>query len=116
MTVTALRGRIVGFRDDPFLQPPSACLQYEPDGLVRSASYWVWALYGNHLGPIALPVETSGPTRETDVRLGDTPVDGVFRTRHERLPAYSYIDPSPSTPPNLPRKLHSIACFLRSYY
>ncbi len=32
---TALRGRIVGFRDDPFLAAPRDCLQHEPDGLVH---------------------------------------------------------------------------------
>lgn len=34
MSVTALRGRIVSFKDDPFAGVSADCLMYEPDGIV----------------------------------------------------------------------------------
>ncbi|MEJ5943720.1 alpha-L-arabinofuranosidase C-terminal domain-containing protein [Pseudokineococcus basanitobsidens] len=52
-----------------------------PEGLVRTATYWVWDLYQNRAGRHPLRAEVSGPSRTARLRLGDDRVGGVFRTR-----------------------------------
>ena len=42
-----------------------------PGGAVRAATYHVWDLYQNHLGPIALAADVRSPGRLTAVRQGD---------------------------------------------
>lgn len=39
-----------------------------PAGVVKSATYYVWDLYQNHTGPIALPVTVEGPSVLRPVR------------------------------------------------
>jgi alpha-N-arabinofuranosidase len=61
-----------------------------PDGLVRSTIYYVWELFQNHTGPIALSaaVETAGELRS--VRWGaEVSAQGLFRSRSAFVP---YID------------------------
>lgn len=57
-------------------------LAVRPDGLVRSPTFHVYDLYGNHFGTEPLAVTVTGPARTTPVRQGDTRVPGGFRTRH----------------------------------
>jgi len=42
-----------------------------PGGAVRAATYHVWDLYQNHLGPVALSADVRSPGRLTAVRQGD---------------------------------------------
>nr|WP_167218460.1 alpha-L-arabinofuranosidase C-terminal domain-containing protein [Kribbella shirazensis] len=42
-----------------------------PGGAVRAATYHVWDLYQNHLGPVALDVDVRSPARLAAVRQGD---------------------------------------------
>jgi len=42
-----------------------------PDGAVGAATYHVWDLYQNHLGPVALSADVRSPGRLTAVRQGD---------------------------------------------
>ncbi len=42
-----------------------------PGGAVRAATYHVWDLYQNHLGPIALAADVRSPGKLTAVRQGD---------------------------------------------
>lgn len=42
-----------------------------PGGAVRAATFHVWDLYQNHLGPVALTAEVRSPGRLASVRQGD---------------------------------------------
>ncbi|MFD7155025.1 alpha-L-arabinofuranosidase C-terminal domain-containing protein [Kribbella sp. NPDC059898] len=58
-----------------------------PNGSVRAATYHVWDLYQNHLGPIALAADVRSPGRLTDVRQGDERDHrGEFRSMPATVP------------------------------
>jgi alpha-N-arabinofuranosidase len=58
-----------------------------PDGLVRSATYHVWDLYQNHMGPLAVPATVQTPARTTRVRQGhEYGIDGELATRVATVP------------------------------
>lgn len=58
-----------------------------PGGAVAAATYHVWDLYQNHLGPVALAADVSGPSRLAAVRQGDERDHaGDFRTRTATVP------------------------------
>lgn len=58
-----------------------------PNGSVRAATYHVWDLYQNHLGPIALAADVRSSGRLTAVRQGDErDSHGEFRTQPATVP------------------------------
>jgi alpha-N-arabinofuranosidase len=58
-----------------------------PGGAVRAATYHVWDLYQNHLGPIALAADVRSPGTLTAVRQGDErDRHGEFRTYPATVP------------------------------
>ncbi|MGW7681546.1 alpha-L-arabinofuranosidase C-terminal domain-containing protein [Kribbella sp. NPDC054772] len=58
-----------------------------PGGAVRAATYHVWDLYQNHLGPIALGADVRSPSRLAAVRQGDERDHrGDFQTRSATVP------------------------------
>ncbi|WP_238152670.1 alpha-L-arabinofuranosidase C-terminal domain-containing protein [Kribbella speibonae] len=58
-----------------------------PNGAVRAATYHVWDLYQNHLGPIALAADVRSPGRLTAIRQGDERDHrGEFRTFPATVP------------------------------
>ncbi len=58
-----------------------------PGGAVRAATYHVWDLYQNHLGPIALAADVRSPGKLTAVRQGDERDHrGEFRTYPATVP------------------------------
>jgi len=58
-----------------------------PGGAVRAATYHVWDLYQNHLGPIALAADVRSSGRLAAVRQGDDRDHrGDFRTRPATVP------------------------------
>lgn len=58
-----------------------------PGGAVRAATYHVWDLYQNHLGPIALDSDVRSPGKLTAVRQGDERDHrGEFRTYPATVP------------------------------
>ena len=58
-----------------------------PDGAVRAATYHVWDLYQNHLGPVALAADVRSSGRLAAVRQGDERDHrGDFRTRPATVP------------------------------
>ncbi len=85
MTVTALRGRIVGFRDDPFLQSPSACLQYEPDGLVLIRDGHI-----ELVGPYAELAQTLPPGTPLH-EYGDAIISAGFVDAHVHFPQLGVV-------------------------
>jgi alpha-N-arabinofuranosidase len=53
-----------------------------PGGAVRAATFHVWDLYQNHLGPVALAADVRSPSRLASVRQGDDrDHTGAFQTR-----------------------------------
>jgi alpha-N-arabinofuranosidase len=53
-----------------------------PGGAVRAATFHVWDLYQNHLGPVALAADVRSPSRLASVRQGDHRDNtGAFQTR-----------------------------------
>jgi alpha-N-arabinofuranosidase len=57
-----------------------------PGGAVRAATYHVWDLYQNHLGPVALGAEVRSPGRLASVRQGDDrDHSGQFQVRTETV-------------------------------
>lgn len=69
----------------------NALLEVRPDGLVRSATYYVWDLYQRHMGRRVVHSEVSGPTALVDVRQGAGDNSPVFDTRQVRLPALDLV-------------------------
>lgn len=58
-----------------------------PGGAVRAATYYVWHLYQNHLGPIALAADVRSSGRLTSVRQGDEhDHTGDFQVRTGTVP------------------------------
>ncbi|MEV0283151.1 MULTISPECIES: alpha-L-arabinofuranosidase C-terminal domain-containing protein [unclassified Kribbella] len=58
-----------------------------PGGAVRAATYHVWDLYQNHLGPVALAADVRSPSRLAAVRQGDErDHTGGFQTRTATIP------------------------------
>lgn len=58
-----------------------------PGGAVRAATYHVWDLYQNHLGPVALAADVRSSGRLAAVRQGDERDHrGDFRTRPATVP------------------------------
>lgn len=58
-----------------------------PGGAVRAATFHVWDLYQNHLGPVALAAEVRSPGRLAAVRQGDErDHTGDFQVRTATVP------------------------------
>jgi guanine deaminase len=85
MTVTAIRGQVVSFEGDPFLQPSAACVRHEPDGLVlvengviRAAGDWA-------------ALRDAVPADATLVSYGDAVITAGFVDAHVHYPQLPVI-------------------------
>lgn len=68
----------------------NALIAIRSHGVLPSATHYVWDLYQNHLGSVALPVTISGPTRRAGIRQGiSQDSTGTFITRDGIVP---YLD------------------------
>lgn len=68
----------------------NSLIAVRPHGVLASAIYHVWDLYQNHLGPVVLPVTTTGPACRAGIRQGAVPdAAGAFVTRQGVVP---YLD------------------------
>lgn len=67
----------------------NSLIAVRPNGVLAAATYHVWDLYQNHLGPIALPVTVTGPSRRAAIRQGARREGDDFITRDGAVP---YLD------------------------
>jgi len=85
-----------------------------PGGAVRAATYHVWDLYQNHLGPVALSADVRSPGRLTAVRQGDErdrrgePEDPLVGSRRGDVLLLHELDPigDQLRPPVEPTGIH----------
>lgn len=64
----------------------NALIAVRPGGALGTATYHVWDLYQNHLGPVALPVRVDGPVRRAPIRQGAQQHDGEFLVQNGIVP------------------------------
>lgn len=75
----------------------NALIAVRPKGALGTATYHVWDLYQNHLGPVSVPVTVDGPVRQAPIRQGARRQDGDFVIQHGTVP---YLDAIATTTPD----------------
>jgi len=69
----------------------NALLEVRPAGVVRSASYHVWDLYQNHLGPRVVRSRFLGPDQLVSIRQGAESIENAIAPRTAALAALDII-------------------------
>jgi alpha-N-arabinofuranosidase len=67
----------------------NALIEVRPHGALASATYHVWDLYQNHLGPVCVPATVTGPSQRAGIRQGAEQQDGDFIHQLAEVP---YLD------------------------
>jgi alpha-N-arabinofuranosidase len=67
----------------------NALMSVRDRGVLVGATYHVWDLYQNHLGPLALPATVSGPARFGEIRQGAPEGVDTFESKAGTVP---YLD------------------------